>query len=97
MVDDMIDTYGTMDRATNLIIEEGATEVHIVAIHPILSGKALDLIVESPVKSIVTTDTISLSEEAKACGKIKVASAAPILAKAIKEIHSDGSLRSMFQ
>jgi len=96
LVDDMIDTFGTMSKATKLLREEGALEVHMIAVHPILSGRALELIKESLVESIIVTDTIPLSDQAEACEKLKVVSAASLLAEAMRRINNNDSVSSMF-
>lgn len=96
LVDDMLDTFGTMSKAIKLLFDEGVSEVDVIAVHAVLSGKALELIEESSIKSIVVTDTIPLSNQAKACGKIKVVSVASLLAEAMRRINNNESISSMF-
>jgi len=96
IVDDMIDTAGTLMEATDALLEAGASEVHACCTHPVLSGEACERIKNSPIKSIVTTDTIPLGDELSRLGKIKVLSVAPLLGEAIMRIHSESSISSLF-
>ncbi|AIH03471.1 MAG: Ribose-phosphate pyrophosphokinase [Thermodesulfobacterium sp. 37_54] len=96
IIDDMVDTAGTMCQAADAIIERGALEVYGMATHPVLSGKALERIANSSLKALWVSDTIPLREEAKAIGKIKVLSLAGLLAEAIRRIHTDESISSLF-
>ncbi len=96
ILDDMIDTAGTMCKAAEALDERGAKEVHGMATHPVLSGPALERIKKSPMKSVVVTDTIPLREEAKKLKKIKVLSVAELLGEAIRRIHNDDSVSSLF-
>jgi len=96
IVDDMIDTAGTMCQAADAIKERGALEVYGMATHPVLSGKALERISNSSLKALWVSDTIPLSEEAKVIEKIQVLSLAGLLAEAIKRINTDESISSLF-
>lgn len=96
VVDDMIDTAGTLMEATNALLDAGASEVHACCSHPVLSGLACERIKNSPIKSIVATDTIPLGKELAALEKIKVLSVAPLLGEAIMRIHSESSISSLF-
>ncbi len=96
IIDDMIDTAGTMCKAADAIKERGAIEVHGMATHPVLSGKAIERIENSSLISVIVSDTIPLKEEAKKCEKIKVLSVAGLLGEAIKRIHTDESISSLF-
>ena len=96
IVDDMIDTAGTLAGAAKALQEKGAKRIVACATHGVLSGPAIQRIVDSPLSEVVVTDTIPLSEAAKACGKIKVVSIARLLAEAIKRIHSSDSVSSLF-
>lgn len=96
IVDDMVDTFGTMDKTINATIENGASEVHVAAIHAVLSGKAVEKIENSRVKSVTVTNTIPLSSEAKNCKKIKVVSVAKIFANAIRRIYEERSVSALF-
>ncbi len=96
IVDDMIDTAGTLMEATDALLGAGAKEVHACCSHPVLSGPAGDRIANSPIKSVVTTNTIPLNDELKKNSKIKVLSVAPLLGEAILRIHQETSVSSLF-
>jgi ribose-phosphate pyrophosphokinase len=96
IVDDMIDTAGTLAGAARALQEKGAKKIVAVATHGVLSGPAVQRIVDSPLAEVVVTDTIPLSEAAKSCSKIKQVSIAKLLAEAIKRIHSSDSVSSLF-
>jgi ribose-phosphate pyrophosphokinase len=96
IVDDMIDTAGTLTQAVDSLYKNGAKRVFAVATHPVLSGPAISRLKESPIEKVWVTDSIPLSEAAKLCGKIDVISVAPVLAEAIKRIHGNDSVSSLF-
>lgn len=96
IVDDMVDTAGTLTQAVDSLYKNGAKRVFAVATHPVLSGPAISRIVESPIEKLWVTDTIPLSEAARNCGKIEVISVAQVLAEAIKRIHGNDSVSSLF-
>ncbi|MGZ3690259.1 MAG: ribose-phosphate pyrophosphokinase [Pseudobdellovibrio sp.] len=96
IVDDMIDTAGTLTQAVDSLLKNGAKRVFAVCTHPVFSGPAISRIVESKLEKVFVTDTIPLSEAAKNSGKIKVISVAPVLAEAIKRIHDHDSVSSLF-
>ena len=96
VLDDMIDTAGTMCQAGVVLLENGAREVMATATHPVLSGPAIERLENSPFTQIVTTNTIPLNDKAKACSKIKVLSIAGLLAKAIHNIHTESSVSVLF-
>jgi ribose-phosphate pyrophosphokinase len=96
IVDDMIDTAGTLTQAVDSLIKNGAKQVFAVATHPVFSGPAISRLKESPITKVWVTDTIPLSEAAQASGKIEVVSVAPVLAEAIKRIHGNDSVSSLF-
>lgn len=96
IVDDMIDTAGTLTQAVDSLIKNGAKRVFAVATHAVLSGPAISRLKESPIEKVWVTDTIPLSEAGAACGKIEVVSVAPVLAEAIKRIHGNDSVSSLF-
>jgi len=96
IIDDMIDTAGTLTQGVDSLIKNGAKRVFAVATHPVLSGPAISRLKESPIEKVWVTDTIPLSEAAKACGKFEVVSVAPLLAEAIKRIHGNDSVSSLF-
>ena len=94
--DDMIDTAGTLTEAVNAIMEKGAREVHACCAHPVLSGPAVDRIIESPITSVVCTDTIPLNGKAAACNKIKVLSISGLVGEAIIRSYTGDSVTSLF-
>ncbi len=96
IVDDMIDTAGTLTQAVDSLLKNGAKRVFAVATHPVLSGPAISRLKESPIEKVWVTDTIPLTEMAKNSGKIEVVSVAPVLAEAIKRIHGNDSVSSLF-
>ena len=96
IIDDMVDTAGTMCQAADAIMERGAKEVYGMATHPVLSGKALERIQSSSIKSVIVSDTIPLREEAQKIEKIKVLSVANLLGEAIRRTHTDESISSLF-
>ncbi len=96
VIDDMIDTAGTLVGAARALMEKGANRVVACATHGVLSGPAITRIQESVLEEVVVTDTIPLTEEAKGCSKIKQVSIAKLLGEAIKRIHSSDSVSSLF-
>ncbi len=96
LLDDMIDTAGTLTHAAKALLEHGAKEVYASASHPVLSGKAMERIKASSIKEIVVTDTIPLRDEAAQFDRIKVLSVAPLLAEGIRRIHTEDSVSSLF-
>jgi ribose-phosphate pyrophosphokinase len=96
IVDDMIDTAGTLTQAVDSLYKHGAKRVFAVATHPVLSGPAISRLVESKIEKVWVTDTIPLSQAAASCGKIESISVAPVLAEAIKRIHGNDSVSSLF-
>lgn len=96
VVDDMIDTAGTLCQAAGALKEKGAKEVYAYATHPVLSGPALQRIDESCLKEVVVTNTIPSGDKVKACSKIRVLSVGELLAEAIRRIHGDESVSSLF-
>ncbi len=96
LVDDMIDTAGTICAAANVLLENGASEVHACATHGVLSGPAIERLNEAPFKSVVVTDTIPLGSKKEQCSKIEVASVAGLLAKSIRNIHDGSSVSALF-
>ncbi len=95
MVDDMIDTGGSIVQGAEALMDRGAIGVHACCTHAILSGKAVERVHCSPLRSLVVTDTIPLPET-KRHPKIKVVSVAPLLANAIFRIHEDNSVSELF-
>ncbi len=95
LVDDMIDTAGTITHGAAAIMERGAKEVYACCTHPVLSGPAIERIEQSPIKELVVLDTIALPEEKK-IGKIKTLSVAPVFAEAIARIYKEVSISTLF-
>ncbi len=96
IIDDMIDTAGTICKAASALMEKGAKEVYAIATHPVLSGKAVERVANSPLKALIVSDTIPLGEDAKHLDKIKVLSVGELLGEAIRRIHTDDSISSLF-
>lgn len=96
MLDDMVDTAGTLCNGAQTLLEHGAREVHACCTHPVLSGPAIERITGSGIKSLVVTNTIPLRDAARACEKIKVLSVSALLAEAIHRIHNEDSVSSLF-
>jgi len=96
IVDDMVDTAGTLAEGARALAREGASSVAAVITHPILSGPAIKRISESPLKELVVTDTIPLSPDARDCEKIRVVSVAPLLGEAVRRINNEESVSSLF-
>ena len=96
ILDDMIDTAGTLTQAANALVDKGAVKVYAYATHAVLSGPAVERIMKSPIEEVVVTDTIALRPEAAACRKINALSVAALLAEAVRRIHSADSLSSLF-
>ncbi len=96
LLDDMVDTAGTLTQSANALIEKGATKVVACCAHPVLSGQAVEKINRSALQELVVTDTIPLTKEAQSCKKIVVLSVAELLGEAIKRIHSNDSVSSLF-
>jgi ribose-phosphate pyrophosphokinase len=96
IVDDMIDTAGTLCNAARALVSHGARRVYACASHPVLSGPAVARIQESPLTEVVVTNSIPLSEAAAACAKIRVISIGRLLAEAIRRIHHSDSISSLF-
>ncbi len=96
IVDDLIDTAGTLVKAAEALLEQGAKSVRACATHAVLSGPAVERIRESQLEEVVVSNSIPLSAEAAATKKIRQLSVAPLLAKAIESIHEDGSVSTLF-
>ncbi|MDN5292918.1 MAG: ribose-phosphate pyrophosphokinae [Eubacteriales bacterium] len=95
MIDDIIDTAGTITMGAEALLERGAKEVYACCTHPVLSGPAVERLKKSPIKEVVVTNTIPLPPE-KNFDKIKVLSVAPLLGEAIIRIHEDLSVSKLF-
>jgi ribose-phosphate pyrophosphokinase len=96
IVDDMVDTAGTLAEAAKALDREGATTVSAAITHPVLSGPAIKRIVESPLRDVVVTDTIQLRPEAQECGRFDVVTVAHLLGEAIRRINNEESVSSLF-
>ncbi len=96
MVDDLIDTAGTLVKGAEALMQQGAKSVSACATHAVLSGPAVERINDSPLKEVVFTNSIPLSDEASACSKIRSLSVAPLLARAIQSIHEETSVSILF-
>ena len=95
VIDDMIDTAGTITKAVDALIDAGATEVLVAATHAVLSGPAVERLKSSKVAEVVITNTLPTSDANK-FDKLTILSIAPLLARAIKEVFEDGSVTSLF-
>ena len=97
IVDDMIDTGGTLCKAAEALKERGAKRVFAYATHAVFSGVAAKNIAESMIDEVIITDSIPLSDEMKAIGKVKMLTLAPMLAEAIRRISNEESISAMFE
>ncbi|WP_432481035.1 ribose-phosphate pyrophosphokinase [Moraxella sp. ZY200743] len=96
IIDDIVDTAGTLCKAAQALKDNGARRVVGYITHPVLSGKAIDNISNSALDEIVVTDTIPLSESAKACSKIRQVSIASLLAESLRRINNEESISALF-
>ena len=96
IVDDIVDTAGSLCKAADALMESGASSVSAAISHGVLSGPAVDRVENSCISELVVTDSIPLSEAGRNCSKIKQLSMAELLAKAIRRIHNNGSISSLF-
>lgn len=96
ILDDMIDTAGTLTQAVDSLLKNGAKRVFAVATHPVLSGPAVSRLRESGVEKVWVSDTIPLRPEAQESGKFEVVSMAPVVAEAIKRINAHDSVSALF-
>ncbi len=96
VLDDMVDTAGTLTEAASVLKDKGAREVHAYCTHPVLSGPAVDRIENSSLSTLVATDTIPLSEKAEKCDKIKTLSVAKLIGEAIIRSYRGDSVNSLF-
>ncbi len=96
VIDDLIDTAGTLVKTASALMENGATAVYACCSHPVLSGTAVEIIGQSCIKEVVVTDTIPLTEEAKKEPKIVVRSVAGLIGRAIQSIHEETSVSKLF-
>jgi len=96
ILDDMADTAGTLTEAAEALKNAGAREIHACCSHPVLSGPAIERISDSPLKSMVVTDTIPLTEKSAACDKIKVLTISQLVGEAIVRSYRGDSVTSLF-
>lgn len=96
ILDDMVDTAGTLIEAAYAIIEHGAKEVHACCAHPVFSGPAIDRIKNSVLKSVVVSDTIPLNSKAETCDKISILSISELVGESIIRCHKGDSVSSLF-
>jgi ribose-phosphate pyrophosphokinase len=96
MVDDLVDTAGTLAQGARALADAGAARVFAAITHPVLSGPAIKRIQESPLEEVVVTDTIPLRPDARDCPKLRVASVATLLGEAIRRISNEESVSSLF-
>ena len=97
IMDDIVDTGGTLSEAAKVIMSRGALSVNACCTHAVLSGPAVDRITEAPLKRLVVTDTTPLSDRARACAKIVQLPVAHLFARAILNIHREDSISSLFE
>jgi len=96
IVDDIIDTAGTMAKSSQALIDRGARSVYAAGVHPVFSGPAIDRIEASPISKVMVTDTLTLSEKAANSSKVEQLSLAVLLGEAIRRIHEGASVSSLF-
>lgn len=96
IVDDIIDTSGTLCETVKALLEKGAKAVYAACTHPVFSGPAVDRLNASGISKVLVTDTIPIGEKQKLCSKIEVLSVAPLLGEAIQRIHDESSVSSLF-
>lgn len=97
IIDDIVDTAGTLCKAAQALKDNGARRVVGYITHPVLSGKAIETIKNSALDELVVTDTIPLTEEAKACGNIRQVSIAAMIAESLRRINNEESISAMFE
>jgi len=96
LLDDMVDTAGTLVKASHALDNAGAREIYACCTHPVLSGEAVQKLNASPIKKLYVTDTIPLGDKDQECGKLQVESVAPLLGEAISRIHREVSVSELF-
>ncbi len=97
IVDDIIDTAGTLVKGAEALLKYGAASVSACATHAVLSGPAVERILASPIQEVIFSDSIPLSEEARKCRKIRALPVAPLLARAVQSIHEETSVSKLFE
>jgi len=96
IIDDMIDTAGTLIQAVGAIQREGARRILACGVHAVLSGPAIERIKASPIEEVVVTNTIPLADDKRAAARITVLTVAPLLGEAIRRIHDEESVSKLF-
>jgi ribose-phosphate pyrophosphokinase len=96
VVDDIVDTAGTLVKGAEALLDAGASGVTACATHAIFSGNAVERICSSAIKEVVVSNSIPLADGAEKCGKIRQLSVGPLLARAIQSIHEGGSISTLF-
>jgi ribose-phosphate pyrophosphokinase len=96
LIDDIVDSGGTLCNAAEALLNNGATEVYAYATHGVLSGKAMDRIQKSRLKSMVVTDSIEATPEMKTCTNLRTITIAPLLGEAMRRINNEASVSSLF-
>ncbi|HWY62206.1 MAG TPA: ribose-phosphate pyrophosphokinase [Rhizomicrobium sp.] len=96
LIDDIVDSGGTISNAAEALLKNGATEVYAYATHGVLSGGAVARIKASKVKSLVVTDSIAVTDDVRACPNIRTISIAPLLGEAMRRINNEASVSSLF-
>ncbi len=97
IVDDLVDTAGTLTKAAQAVIDAGASGVAAVATHAVLSGPAVERIAGSVLEKLIVSDSVPLREDGRACKKIHVVSVGPLLGEAVRRIHTGDSVSSLFE
>jgi ribose-phosphate pyrophosphokinase len=96
VIDDMIDTAGTLVQAVGALQREGAKRILACGVHAVLSGPAIERIKASPIEEVLVTNSIPLPEDKRNAGRITVLSVAPLLGEAIRRIHDEESVSTLF-
>ncbi len=96
ILDDMVDTAGSLVQSAQALVKNGAAHVYACCTHPVLSGNAVKKVEESPIESLVVTNTIPLGQKSSKCSKVEVVSVAEILGEAIKRVYFSKSVSSLF-
>jgi ribose-phosphate pyrophosphokinase len=96
IIDDIIDTAGTLTKSAALLQDRGAARILAAGVHGVLSGPAIDRLAAAPVEKILITDTIPVDDKIKRCSKLEPLSVAPLLGEAIRRIHENSSVSSLF-
>ena len=96
ILDDIIDTAGTLVKTADALLDQGASKVYACATHPVLSGPAIERIKTSAIEEVVVTNSIPLAQDKRAAARITVLTVAPLLGEAIRRIHDEESVSTLF-